>query len=955
MIARVSLEAARRQAFGSMFNRSSRDKFMADQLLSGKLLMSPHPEWVLPEQLKWTEDPFLDRNWRAQLQMLRWMDPLRRRADAGDHASAAAWIRYAQSWVDSNLSPATSVREAWMDMVDGVRALELCIALPFVSDFQPTALGWLVPAIQVHADWLMDERNLGHSNHALHQHQGLFVCGAVLRNEEMMHLAERRLVDLFKSQYDAQGINAEGAIFYHMANANWWAVGRRRLKLEERAVDDTFRLLDAAAIGLAHATKPDGTFVGIGDTDGGSAKAIVHPTAQWVTTAGAVGEPPTETVRLYEAGYLYARSGWGEQERDFKDETFLSLSFGSPKRVHGHRDGLSLTFSSMGHEWITDPGKFQYGSSAMRDYCLSRAAHSLPYLRDIENDDTSVVECVSHDFSSSVYDATFVDRGYRNARVTRRVIYSVSGEYAVVIDNIDSEVECTAIQNWQCGKGTTAVATASGFELTSPFGSKAAVLFTGTRPNLGIVTGQESPLAGWVSTGWKTCEAAPALQFTKTGQRFRFITFIAAGSKGVVPTMETVRHETPGMLRLRVKTGRVSEQLVILPSEASVIGYSTDPGSVSPRNKLDKVLLNPTDKSARKKIIGEIENSFQLAWETGDNSVRLNEAGRLQRIFDRHQLKNGVDLGLAAAIADLKCLTQKQIVTQGLVRVRPGLLNWTRSNSIRLTTQQTPIVSLRGTDSTAPAFTEDTVLSYSLGSLVLPALVSPAPGSTLTVMFHGATDRARTKLPLFQRLRFQKTLEAGPIVCFSDPTLDLSNELRLGWYLGTEKVALADEIATATRMLAKSLGCTDVVFQGGSGGGFAALQVGARYSGSHVVAQNPQTDVRQYLIAHAKNAFVAAYGDATIGEQNKFRDRIDVMHALGTLKSNMSITLVMNEGDVFHEKKHAVPLRQAVRELPGVSIEDVKVNLGPGHKGLSNEQYAEVMNRVYAGITGARV
>ncbi|MGP5254614.1 heparinase II/III domain-containing protein [Glutamicibacter ardleyensis] len=951
----MSIDAARRQAFGAKFDVSRRDQTLADQLLGGRLTLSPHPEWALTKDLEWTEDPFSDRNWRAQLQMLRWMDPLRRRADAGDAASATAWLHYAKSWIDSNLSPAKSVREAWMDMVDGLRALELCIALPFVSDFEPTALEWLIPAIQVHAEWLMDERNLGHSNHALHQHQGLFVCGAVLRNEEMMQIAECRMLDLFKSQYDSQGINAEGAIAYHMANAHWWAAARHRLELEERPVGEAFNLLDAAAVALAHATKPDGALVSIGDTDGGNARVINHSATKWVTTAGADGEPPTDTVRLYDAGYLFARSGWGEQERDFKDETFLSVSFGSPKRVHGHRDGMSMTFSSMGHEWITDPGKFQYGSSPMRDYCLSRASHSLPYLLDMENDDSSIVECVSHKFTSSVYEATFVDRGYRDARITRRVIYSVSGEYAIVIDHIDSEIECTAVQNWQCGKETTAVATPSGFQLSAPAGGHAAVLFTGTRPNMSIVSGQESPIAGWVATGWKKREMAPALQFTKVGKRFRFITLIAAGAKGKVPTMETVRHDVPGLLRLRVDTGRVSEQIVIERAESSITGFYADEVESSTLNGSDEELLNPLDKAARVNAFENIENAFKQAWESDEESIRLNEAERLRGIRDRYETNNGVDLGLSAAIADLSCLTQQQISSQGLVRARPGLLTWTVDRSVRSGISETPVVSLRGANSELPALTVDTLVSYSLGSIVLPALVSPAPGSTLTVMFHGAVDRAKTTLPLFQRLRFQKTLNAGPTVCFSDPTLDLSSDLRLGWYLGTERVALANEIATATKMLVKSLGCTDVVFQGGSGGGFAALQVGARYPGSHVVAQNPQTDVREYIKTHARNALIAAYGDPEIGEQHQFLDRIDVMYALRTLDPNMSVTLVMNKGDVFHETKHAAPLRHVVTDLPGVSIDNINLDLGPGHKGLSNEQYVDVMKRVYAKIDAKHV
>lgn len=417
--------------------------------------------------------------------------------------------------------------------------------------------------------------------------------------------------------------------------------------------------------------------------------------------------------------------------------------------------------------------------------------------------------------------------------------------------------------------------------------------------------------------------------------------------------METVRHKVPGIVRLRIDTGRVSEQIVISASEAHIIGFSADPAPVVSGRQPNTSLLNPSDRNARGKIHADIRHAYQVGWNSGDKQVRLDEGARLQRVLDQYELQNGVDLGLAAAIADLKSVTQNVSPERGSTRDRSGLLNWTGNPDFRPVNPQIPVVSVVGTDLDLPMFTADTLVSYSLGTMVLPALVSPAPGTTLTVMFHGATDRARTKLPLFQRLRFQKTLNAGPTVCFSDPTLDLSSELRLGWYLGTENVALADEIATATRALAQSLDCTNVVFQGNSGGGFAALQMGARFPGSHVVALNPQTDVRQYLATFARNTFVAAYGDAKIGEKNRFEDRIDVMHAFQTLGYRTSITLVMNEGDVFHEKKHAVPLRRVVRDLPGVSIDDVKLDLGPGHKGLSNEQYAEVMKRVYAGISAA--
>src|SRR5699024_2245395 len=138
------------------------------ELLHGVLNLRPHREWDLPEVPNWNENPFTDRNWVAQFHMLRWMDPLRRVAEKGNLAAADRWIQLAESWVRANPRTAPTVPTAWSDMVDGLRALEFCMALPFVSESRPEALEWLVPSIVDHAEWLSNEDNLGHSNHALH-------------------------------------------------------------------------------------------------------------------------------------------------------------------------------------------------------------------------------------------------------------------------------------------------------------------------------------------------------------------------------------------------------------------------------------------------------------------------------------------------------------------------------------------------------------------------------------------------------------------------------------------------------------------------------------------------------------------------------------------------------------------------------------------------------------------
>lgn len=947
---RVSVEAAKRQAFGAMFNHSSKDTALAAAILDGRLELSPHPAWNMPEVVDWKADPFKDRNWRAQFHMLRWLDPLRRRAEKGDARAADTWLNYAESWIAAN--PPTGPRSfgAWMDMVDGIRALELCLAVPFTADHRPAALDWLSEAIYVHAQWLSDERNLGHSNHALHQHQGLFVCGAVLEESAMMDLAEQRMVDLFSTAYDAQGINAEGALAYHLANYSWWQVARRRLEVEGRAIPPAMTVLDEVPVELAHATKPDGFLVGIGDTDSLTARAAKHPVTDWVTSAGVKGEPPEDLWRLYDAGYFFARSGWGDQERDFPDETFWSVSFGAADRVHGHPDGSSLTFSSMGHEWISDPGKFQYGQSAMRDYCMSRASHSLVHLRGVPYDASSFVSCTRQKIDETVYDLTFRDEGYTGAVVTRRCVYSVSGEYLIVIDGVSAETEVEAIQNWQTGPKTTAEMTQQGFRLRggAQGGLRGAVLFSGTRPDMRCVEGQDNPVAGWVATGWKQREPAPSLQFTKKGERFRFITFISAGFRGADPQLELVRDAPAGELRFRIQTGRIAEQIVITPESATVIGLFE--GADSPARETvasNLPALSLLDSKTRKRIFAETRRARRAAWDDPSAANREEIAGKLRMLRESFSIKDGADLGLRATLNDLHQVSHAHISRLEIQKYRPGLINWTPGSSYQPTSLKVPTVSAHGTVGQLPVIDTDTLVSYNLGSLVLPALVCPAPGDTLTVMFQGAIDRARIHLPIFQRVRFQKQLNAGPIVAFADPTLDLSRELRLGWYLGNEESDLYRSIANAIRQLADRFGTRKIVLQGGSGGGFAALQVGSRLPNSHVVAANPQTDLRRYSVRAFRSAMAAAFGLNGTVIPRELEPRISIMKQLAANEPSMAITLVMNRGDLFHENNHAVPLRNCVQSMPGVSFREITFDLGPGHKSLDNDKYAEVMRGVY--------
>lgn len=147
----------------------------------------------------------------------------------GDQRAQEFWVQTVRDWVVHNPTSIAEQRpQAWANMVDGIRALRLVQGAPYVHKYSPDDLGWLVDSLRDHMHWLANEANLGHSNHALHQHEALFTVASVLGNRELADLAVRRLEELFFQHWSEDGMNAEGAIAFpgsavggQMNRLNW--------------------------------------------------------------------------------------------------------------------------------------------------------------------------------------------------------------------------------------------------------------------------------------------------------------------------------------------------------------------------------------------------------------------------------------------------------------------------------------------------------------------------------------------------------------------------------------------------------------------------------------------------------------------------------------------------------------------------------------------------------------
>lgn len=944
----LDFPVAARQAFGTTASAAAVSK-----LLSGQLAMNPHPVWILPPEIDWAADPFQDVNWRSQYHMLRWLDPLRRAAAKGDDAAFAMWIRYVRDWVRSNPREKPAHKWVWSDMVDGIRAIQLCLAAPLVRDKSPEDLEWLEQTIRDHAEFMANPANLGHSNHAMHQHEALFVCGRTLSDPRFTELAVSRFNELLAAQYDEQGVNAEGAIAYHYNNYLWYERVLKRFDAEGFDRPAAAARHARAPEEIAHATRPDGTFVGIGDTDGGSPRAIGSPFTDYVSSAGADGEPPSDLLKIYDQGYLFARSGWGETERNYDEETFFSVSFGRSDRVHGHPDGGSLTFSAGAVNWLVDPGKYQYGGGVERRHMLSRASHSLVSLDGVKPRKGATVSLLRASVTQHAYDVLFSDDTFSGIGLTRRVIYSLNGDYLVVIDHVHSRKEVTARQRWQLGPGVDAAISRHRVEMTSG-GRQAVLAFAGTATDLDQVTGSEEPFDGWVATGWKKKVPATAVIATKTGTSFRFITVIAAGA-GIAPTATTVPTDAPGFC-LEVSTGRVTEQIVIREDDVS---FPADLGSVEHDDADGHVAVAasalPTasgrlphlDASNRQQIFDLLTD----ARNSGRNSTtdeRRAAARNLLAEARARGLEGDVDLGVTAAITDLRQKVRGRVDPKKVEPHRTALINWDGEPGWRPTFYPMPLVHHGSALTFDERPSETQILTVNSGPLVLPLALAPDPGEVLTVLFHGALDRAKLRLPIFQRWRYQVELQAGPTLAIGDPTLDLSGSMRLGWYLGTESTDLVPWIAGSIQRIARALGVSRIVLVGSSGGGFAALQVGAFLPRSVVVAMSPQTDLRSYSPRLVNAAIGPAFGSPTISDAGVESFRLSAADRFSSRTAYPRVELVSNPGDRVHVKHHESPLRAAY-SAAGLSklFRTTEIDLGPGHRSLDNTAYGDVMRKVY--------
>ncbi|WP_058234074.1 hypothetical protein [Devriesea agamarum] len=135
----------------------------------------------------------------------------------------------------------------------------------------------------------------------------------------------------------------------------------------------------------------------------------------------------------------------------------------------------------------------------------------------------------------------------------------------------------------------------------------------------------------------------------------------------------------------------------------------------------------------------------------------------------------------------------------------------------------------------------------------------PLNAPVTPVFFNGAITGRETKHgPFFSGRGLAATGQFG-FIGVSDPSVNLHESLGLAWYAGNKYGPFQDQLTRIFQRLADVSG-SELLFIGGSGGGFASLYYGHRLAEkASVLVWNPQTDVLRYNPQFVKNYLSRAF------------------------------------------------------------------------------------------------
>ena len=469
-------------------------------------------------------------SWHMWLHTMKWTGSLIKSYESsGDvgHLNRASAI--ARDWLADN-DVRQPYRRDLLETVAGRTHTLLCLDR-FVD------ARWLDQALLAHAEVLVGFYS-GASNHGVDQSIAMLGVGCNLRRDDYVDLAISRMAAAAATMVDAEGATNEQAIGYAMYSYSRLTALESLIRECGRVPPDALQRVHLMPAFVAHAMRPDGEIVTLGDTVPQQGPSWAGTETEFVATQGRSGRRPEGRVAVYSAGYVFGRSGWGDS-RPWRRETHYSLRHGPARHLHGHNDKQSLTFYARGREVLIDPGHNGYQASPYRSFLVSPEAHNVLTVRDVPFDEAATTTLTRAVPGPRADFFELTDTAYEGVSRTRRVLMLRNPDVALVLDTASSAVPRAVTQYWHLPADTTATVSGRGGATATGAGGERTVLLQVPLPgqvlprgSTQVVRGQASPVQGWWSPEVYAQEPAPVVAMSRTGRSVALLTLVAPVGDG---------------------------------------------------------------------------------------------------------------------------------------------------------------------------------------------------------------------------------------------------------------------------------------------------------------------------------------------------------------------------------------------------------------------------------------
>ncbi len=515
------------------------DAAAANGIMAGQLTISPfRAVTVDPHRdgdINWNLNPFGDPTWVLDFQQGSWIEQLVAGYLKGGPGAAAYLKRAAQ------------ITRNWLGAipVSGRDPLTLiCIAQAFPGQ------AWITGQIVSTLNWYAAHWQ-GAYNHGLTQDINLLRIGCAYpatafggaalswRKTAVSQMIKSFEPNSYGPAIDAQGAVNEQATLYEDFVYNLWRIGLPLLKSCGYTLPDqiTARIAKLPDF-LSYATQPDGNLVQIGDTY--VERPAVHPAVR-------------SLVAVYDAGYIFGRSGWTPTA------SFYSLRFGPGREIHGHDDHMGLTYYTRGSNLIVDSGHYGYAETPYRAWLLSPEAASTFVMPGVSFSPAAPTALIAEKIGSHGQFYELHDTAFSGHPRYRSVFVSQQPDLVVVFDRATGAREYQ--QLWHLDPALTITRVTSTGAMATVAGTELALLRVPLpgqvipAHSITVAHAQTNPYQGWVSHQLEQRIPDDVVEMTAYGKTVAMLTVIVPAGRGTrVNAAATGPGSGPYLLTVKIGT-----------------------------------------------------------------------------------------------------------------------------------------------------------------------------------------------------------------------------------------------------------------------------------------------------------------------------------------------------------------------------------------------------------------